>query len=357
MRGFDASLQKSQTRPMTGLPIRLSLSSSLVLICLLSQAAMAQVSERHSERMTATAVGTQFEIFELGKPVLRYNYNTIEPGDLLTNISPANRIYARPRSDYIHPLYGLSGEELTRDWPFEHPHHRGIYWAWPEVSFSNTLGDLHALQKVFAHPTGKVKLQSGPVFAEIDAENLWLWEHRDPVVREIVCIRAYARDGGTRAVDLAFQFFALKDNVTIARRGADKYGGLNIRMAASNSQQITPFTAPSNAVPRRAWSDVSGQFPGAPGRSGLAVLQHQDNPDYPGDWIQYPELAWCQPTFPAAGRRYPLQKDKPLVLRYRLVIHGPATNLSASLSQMWDGFNAPATAPIQFPSFSETKAD
>ena len=66
-------------------------------------------------------------------------------------------IYAVPRSNYIHPVYGLSGEMLTRDWSKDHPHHRGIYWAWPEVEFGKKLGDLHALQIVFARPTGKIK--------------------------------------------------------------------------------------------------------------------------------------------------------------------------------------------------------
>ena len=84
----------------------------------------------------------QIDIFEGGKPVLRYNYKTVEPGDVLDKVTPANRIYARPRSDYIHPLYGLNGEVLTLDWPVDHPHHRGIYWAWPEVDFGTNRGDL-----------------------------------------------------------------------------------------------------------------------------------------------------------------------------------------------------------------------
>ncbi len=51
------------------------------------------------------------------------------------------------------------------------------------------------------------------------------------------------------------------------------------------------------------------------------LRQHRDNPDYPGDWDEYPELAWVQPTFPASGSRYPLSTEKTLVLRYRLIVH------------------------------------
>ena len=33
------------------------------------------------------------------------------------------------RANYIHPLYGLDGEVLTEDFPRDHPHHRGVFWA------------------------------------------------------------------------------------------------------------------------------------------------------------------------------------------------------------------------------------
>ncbi|MCX6927389.1 MAG: PmoA family protein [Verrucomicrobia bacterium] len=290
----------------------------------------------------------QFLLAENGKPVLRYNYQTVEPGDVLDKVTPGNRIYARPRSDYIHPLYGLSGEELTRDWSLDHPHHRGIYWAWPEVDFGKERGDLHALQKVFARPTGNVRLESGPVFAQIEAENLWLWEDRDPIVREQAIIRAYHATPQGRVVDLVFRFVALKDGVTLARRGTEHYGGLNVRMATPASQVISVHTDSSNAVPRRAWSDLSGIFSGAGAASGLTVLQYPRNPDYPGDWQQYPDLAWCQPTFPASGTRYPLLQSQPLVLRFRLFIHAGAKPDDDLAAKLWDAFQASAAPAPTF---------
>lgn len=287
----------------------------------------------------------QIDIFEGSKPVLRYNYQTVEPGELLNKVTPANRIYARPRSDYIHPLYGLNGEVLTLDWPVDHPHHRGIYWAWPEVDFGTNRGDLHALQKVFARPTGKVRLQSGAAFAEIEAENLWQWEDREPIVREQALIRAYCATAQGRVIDLVFRFVALKDGVTIARREMEHYGGLNVRMATPTSQEITVHTDPSNAAPRRAWSELSGVFRGAGAASGLTVLQCQANPDYPGDWVQYPKLSWCQPTFPTAGTRYPLLRDKPLVLRFRLFVHAGARPDDAEATKLWDEFHS-SSVPV-----------
>ena len=303
----------------------------------------------------------QFIMSDNGKPVLRYNYNTVFEKDAIDTLS-ANRyivtpndtfmanpsIYAVPRSNYIHPLYGLDGELLTRDWSKDHPHHRGIYWAWPEVKFGEKMGDLHALQKVFARPTGKIKLQNGPVFAQIEAENLWMWEDHLSIVQEVAVIRAYRTTTQGRIIDLAFRFIALKDSISIARRDTKLYGGLNVRMQTPKQQEISVFTDSANMQPRRVWSDLSGIFVGADTTSGLMVLQHQQNPDYPGDWIQYPELSWCQPTFPASGSRYKLEPGKPLVLCYRLIIHSgikPNKDLSEML---WDTFNSEVTSRLVF---------
>jgi len=133
----------------------------------------------------------QVEICEGNAPVLQYNYATVEPGVVLASIAEPNLKYAVPRSDYIHPLYGPQGEILTKDWSKDHPHHRGIYWAWPEVDWRGQRGDLHALQKVFARPAGKCDARSGPWFAEVQAENIWRWEDVSPMMREQATIRVF----------------------------------------------------------------------------------------------------------------------------------------------------------------------
>ncbi|MBM3880467.1 MAG: hypothetical protein FJ387_12255 [Verrucomicrobia bacterium] len=286
----------------------------------------------------------QIEIEEGGRPVLQYNYRVVEPGEILDRVGAGNRIYARARSDYIHPLYGLHGEVLTQDWSLDHPHHRGIYWAWPEVDLGAERGDLHALQRVFARPTGRLGLRSGPVVAQVEAENLWLWEDREPIVRERTFIRAYRATAKGRVVDLELHFLGLKEGVTIARRGTTAYGGLNLRLAKPESQTIRFHADPAEANPRRAWSDLSGVFGGGVA-SGLTLLQSRDNPEYPGDWVQYPELSWVQPTFPTAGTRYPLHPNRPLVLRFRLWVHAGTTPDPEWIGKLWDDWHEPTAKP------------
>lgn len=275
----------------------------------------------------------QYQIYDSDKPVLRYNYQTVEPGEVLAKVHADNLKYARPRSDYIHPVYGLDGEELTFDWAVDHPHHRGIYWAWPEVDYQGQQGDLHALQRVFARPTGQCVTRGGPDHAYIMAENLWRWEDQEPIVREMAVIRAWRSTPAGRFIDLEFRFTAIKEDVAIARRGTSHYGGLNIRLASVKDQEIRFHTDPADAGSRRAWAELSGVFSGE-SVTGLTVFQSPSNPEYPGEWIQYPEINWFQPTFPTAGTRYVLKPSQPLVLKFRLWIHRGKAG-EAELAEAW----------------------
>lgn len=112
---------------------------TLAMICLL---ALTVRTETDPQRFT---------ILDDGRPVLTYNFGTVPVPAGVTGQ------YAVARSDYIHPLYGPNGEVLTADYPKDHPHHRGIYRAWPEVTRRGETQDLHALQGVFARPVKKLR--------------------------------------------------------------------------------------------------------------------------------------------------------------------------------------------------------
>ena len=75
-----------------------------------------------------------------------YNHGVITREDL-----PAAE-HRRSRGCYIHPLYGLSGEQLTDDFPSDHYHHHGVFWTWPHVMVHGQQHDL------WAGPTIRQKL-------------------------------------------------------------------------------------------------------------------------------------------------------------------------------------------------------
>jgi len=270
-------------------------------------------------------------------PVLRYHFATVPVPDRVKG-----RKYAEARSDYIHPLYGPDGEVLTADYPNDHPHHRGIYWAWPEVYYKGEKRDLHALQGVFARPSRLIRAEGGTAEATIEAESLWKWSDAEPVVKERAIIRAHRADAdGGRRVDLEFRFTALVDGVAVARRGQTHYGGLNSRTTLHGGQRIAHHTDPPGARPRRNWGQIVGVPEGGKSPVAIATLEHAANPGYPGEWVQFPKIAWLQPTFPAKGTKFALSKDKPLLLRYRLWIRrGAATD--EQLAEAWETYHRAA---------------
>lgn len=286
----------------------------------------------------------QVRIHEKDQPVLTYVYKTqpipegffdgLEEGRLASA-----RKYAVPRSNYIHPLYGPDRQILTKDWSPDHPHHRGVYWAWPEVQFQGEMGDLHALQRVWARPTGKITTRRGPGWSELEAENNWMWEDKTPLVRERVTIRAWKAHTAGRHIDLSFSFEALEEGVTLARRGMNAYGGLNPRLAKIADMRLTHHADPEGSTPRMAWQTASGRWAGSDQTLSMTIFEKATNPYFPGDYVQYPDLPWLQPAFPGAGLRHALEPGKPLDLNYRIWIQPGEAPAEAALRRQWNALN------------------
>ena len=280
----------------------------------------------------------QWLISENGKPVVQYNYTTVPlPEGYLERLQHGQQ-YAVARSDYIHPLFDLDGEPITMDWAMDHAHHRGIYWAWPEVGYKGELGDLHALQHVFARPTGNIKATKEKDKAILMAENVWKWKDVEPIVHETTTIIVYPLDKRGRKIDLEFRFKGLVDEITLARRGTEHYGGLNIRMQPRAEQIIGTSKNDSEvSQAQAAWVFASWKSSKSEGRTEFTVFEKADNPDYPGQLIQFPEINWFQPTFPKTKTRYLLKKDETLTLRYRLWIHTDGFD-DAARENAWKAF-------------------
>lgn len=108
-----------KTPPILNSPALLARFFIVVIICGIFPRAPASDSF-HFTGLTEESLA----LFEGDRPVFVYNHGMIhQPG------VPADRA----RSTYVHPLYGLDGEVLTDDFPADHTHHRGLFWAWPHV--------------------------------------------------------------------------------------------------------------------------------------------------------------------------------------------------------------------------------
>jgi hypothetical protein len=285
------------------------LAGCLAAACLSASAARAAGGLAVAE----DAASGRYTVTDGGRPVLVYNFG------LVPVPAGVSGKYAVARGDYVHPLYGPEGEVLTKDYSPDHPHHRGLYWAWPEVTWKGETRDLHALQGVFARPVRIARQEAAGGCAVLEAESVWKWGDAEPIVGERATISVAPLKEGRRAIDFALRFEALADGVTLARRGRSHYGGFNCRLSARASQTIVTH-ADTNRSPAEAWACLTGVPPLGKGPVSVVLLQDPANPGYPGDWVQYPNLNWLQPTFPASGTAFELRRGQPLTLRFRVVV-------------------------------------
>ena len=319
--------------------MRTSLSRTLVILLLLPFVLHSGWLFAEFEVKTNPQTG-HWLILENDKPVVQYYYKTVPlPKGYWEKLTHGQE-YAVPRSDYIHPLFDLDGKSVTCDWAMDHAHHRGIYWAWPEVGYQGELADLHALQKVFARPNGKIGVFEENDTMTLRAENFWKWDDEKPIVHETTAIAVHPLDKDGRKIDLEFRFLGLVEEVTLARRGTEHYGGLNIRMAPLDAFQSGAFCEENtNSAKPAAWVFGTWNDTASGKKMELTVFEKADNPDYPGEYIQYPDIQWFQTTFPKKGTRYSLKQGETLVLRFQLWLH-EATFDDAAKKDAWKTYQA-----------------
>jgi hypothetical protein len=215
------------------------------------------------------------------------------------------------RADYVHPLYGLDGEILTEDFPGDHLHHRGIFWAWHQVWVGEKrMGDAWSIED-FSWDVQEAKvLEADSQSRALEVEVLWKspnWTDADgwqkPFVKETTTIRVHGCEDDVRKIDFEIGLLALEDGVRIGGAENEKaYGGFSARIRLPEGVrfrgprgQVQPRRTPIEAGP---WLDFSGPF-GDKGRvSGLAILCHKSSPGYPQRWVLRRRGSMQNPVYP-----------------------------------------------------------
>lgn len=313
---------------------RMSLKSaaSAAILCLgLSAAAELSAASFRFAAVNDNSLG----LWEGDKPVLVYNHGIIRKAGV-----PADRA----RSTYIHPLYGLDGEVLTDDFPKDHYHHRGLFWAWPHVSVAGKEYDLWMLKGCEQRFERWLKREAGATNAVLSVQNGWVAGGRK-IMDEIVTITVHPAAGNARAIDLDFTWTPEGDALTL--RGAEdkSYGGLTLRFAPrTNTVITTPLGVDEKDLPmtRLAWADLTAKYPGVPQPAGAAIFVPATHPDFPPMWLtrHYGVLCLGWPgiepkTFPAG---------KPIRCQYRVWVHRDSMT-AEQLRKAYDSWNT-SLAPL-----------
>ncbi|MBM3881560.1 MAG: hypothetical protein FJ387_17855 [Verrucomicrobia bacterium] len=281
---------------------------------------------------------TSLGLWEADRPVLVYNHGVIRREGVPEN---------RQRSTYVHPLYGLDGEVLTDDFPKDHYHHRGLFWAWPHVNIEGQHYDLWMLTGI-RHQFERWSARTvGPDHALLGVENGWYVGERK-VLAEQAWLRIHPATPNHRAIDVELSYLPLDRAVTLAGAEGKSYGGLTLRFAPRTGTVITtPLGNQANDLPmtRLPWADLTAQFAGPSQPSGAAIFIAPDHPDYPPMWLtrHYGVLCVGWPgTTPQT-----LPPGQPIRTRYRVWIHRGAAH-AASLEQAYESYRTalPALAPL-----------
>lgn len=276
-------------------------------------------------------------LWEGGRPVFVYNHGVISR----TN-APADLA----RSSYLHPLYGLDGEVLTDDFPKDHYHHRGLFWAWPHVLFGGEEFDLWALKGIRQQFEHWLRRDTGKAGAILGVQNGWFIGDRKVVEEQVwLCVAPVTNEG--QAIDVEIILKPLKSALTLRGAAGKSYGGFTLRFAPRTGETII-ITPDGRAkedllVTRLPWVDLSAHFAGASHPSGAAIFISPTHPDYPPEWMtrHYGVLCVGWPGVVAQT----LPSGNPIHCCYRLWIHRGVPEV-VRLKQVYDDYvRASSNAP------------
>jgi hypothetical protein len=237
-------------------------------------------------------------------------------------------------NNYLHPVYNLKGEIITEEFPPDHLHHRGIFWAWHQVYLDNKrLGDSWMMENISQDVTD-VETRLNKSNAQLKARVLWKspeLQEGKPFIEEETSIIVHRKETNLRKIDFEIVLKPLVQGIQIGGSDDEKgYGGFCVRIKMpedlifmSETGQVTPQNL---QIVAGSWMDFSASFDNNSEKSGLALLCHQSTPNYPAPWILRQEASMQNVVFPGRER---VKLDKPVVLRYRVIIHnGDANSLN-----------------------------
>lgn len=256
---------------------------------------------------------------------------------LLYRTAPGNSGGPCTRCNFIHPLYGVDGGVLTENAPADHPHHRGIFWAWHQIIIN---GEQIADQWELNHFAQEVvefefmKQRNGKVVLKTEVD--WLsdrWKKEGvqvPYIREFAKMEVWPTVGNVRRIDFEIRLKALEEGVQLGGSDDEKgYGGFSVRMALPDGIQFTGPNGkvePQNeAVLSPGYVNISGDIEADGGKGGIIIVDHKDNPGYPQPWILRSKGSMQNVAWP--GREpVDISTSNPLVLKYSLLVYSGKLN-------------------------------
>ncbi len=236
------------------------------------------------------------------------------------------------RCNYIHPLYGVDGSVLTEDAPSDHPHHRGVFWAWHQIYVGDKqVADQWELkdfeQEIIEFEF--MKQRSGNVILKTEVDWLsdnWKIDGKEmPFIKEFTQMEVWPTVGKVRRIDFEIHLRALEDGIKLGGSDDEKgYGGFSVRMKLPDD---VAFSGPdgevepmNTAVTSPGYINIAGKtgLNGKPG--GIVIIDHPDNPGYPQSWIIRNKNSMQNARWPGS-QPVEVKVATPLILKYTMLVY------------------------------------
>lgn len=259
------------------------------------------------------------------------------------------------RGGYLHPIMTPSGKAVTDDFPPNHVHHHGVWWAWTSTEFDGRKPDFWNM----GDGKGRVEFEtvehiwSGVVHGGFRATHRFVdLTSALPVtaLNETWQVTAYAAQPSSRhwIFDLVSEQQCATDKEL--KLPEYRYGGVGVRGNwAWNGEGKALFLTSDGETDRvkgnttrGRWCDMGGLLDGE--RAGIAVLCHPNNFRAPQPMRLHPS----EPFFNFAPQQAGDMAIKPgakYVSKYRFVVHDGAPD-RAELDRLWNDFAHPPVVTV-----------
>jgi hypothetical protein len=260
--------------------------------------------------------GTGLELSEGGQPVYVYNFGMILGKDLPESMR---------RSSYLHPVYAPGGIAITDDFNPNHPHHRGIFWAWTDITVDGKKGDMWTVKGPYQDRFVAWKARTVDASsARLAVENGWFDGERKFLKEEVEIIAQRAVDA-RRVLKFTLRLEATDKPVQIVGTAEGKKGfsGFCFKFAAPDGGKPVISTdegvaAKDGVLARHPWAQLAGTFHGQP--AGARVDDDPANPGYPRNgWLMRHQLCCLNVSYPGL-EPITLAPGKPLTLKYTVTL-------------------------------------
>lgn len=232
-----------------------------------------------------------------------------------------------PRAHYFHPVYDINGGIITEDFPEDHPHQRGIFWAWHQLYEGDKKLGNGWLCEDFVWDVRRVFTNIEEDKAYLKSVVFWMNKKGEEFVVESMETIYTRIDSATYEIDFEIRLQALKKGIRLGGSEDEKgYGGFSARITLPEDiafeAQGMPIEPENEAMKIGSEIRLIGTFDPnlAPYQITLSAEQSTMHTTY--GWILRKKDSMQNYAFPG-NEPIPLSMEEPLVLRNKLTLHHP----------------------------------